>query len=190
LKCFCHKEAQDGVFAQRIRSLRFNENNTARYLLSKIHDREQGSGHMLSRDVHLEHVMPVDGSRWAGFDCRGRDRKDWLYCIGNMTLLEKRLNQSIQASPFSEKVCRFQRKTPETTFMDSTALPMTYRIHEEYQATKREWNSAWIEERARFFADCAVEVWALPLPAQLVDSPPSDDDETQESNETSEAPQI
>jgi uncharacterized protein with ParB-like and HNH nuclease domain len=190
LKCFAHKEVQDGVFAQRIKGLRFNDNKTARYLLSKVHDSEHGSGHALTSDVHLEHVMPVDGSKWPEFDCRGRDRKDWLYCIGNMTLLEKRLNQSLQASPFSEKVRRFQRKTPQTSFSESTAVPMTYRIHEEHESSGRDWNAEWIEERAGTFANRAVQVWELPPSARLVDPPPPDDDEAQESNETSEAPQI
>lgn len=153
-------ESADSSFEERIRKLKFEENKTARYFLSKIHSHEIGSGHSLNETIHLEHVLPQSKSSWAGFDCGDRTREDWVYNIGNMTLLEEGINKSLQAKPFTQKVERFKQRTAANE-SDRTAIPMSYRIYQSYESDGRDWNSTWIMERASYFAEQAKEVWKL-----------------------------
>ena len=160
-------EANDEKFCERIRTQRFEDNKAARHFLSKWHLHEMGQGHPLNQDVQLEHVLPQKEDAWADFGLAGRAREDWVYSIGNMTLLEQGLNKSLQASEFSVKVARYRQRDAENP--DGSALPMTYRIADAHDSSGRLWDHSWISERTETFAVGAAAVW--PLPA-LTSPPP------------------
>ena len=163
IDCFLtDKESTDKKFIERQRTHRFEENKTARYILSKIHLHDVRAGHPLNSSVHLEHVMPQSQSAWSDFNLKERAREDWAYSLGNMTLLEDKVNQSLQAKPFDEKVVRFQQRT-NADEKDRTAIPMSYQIHETHRSSSRDWDDNWITERAGIFAEKAVSVWPLEL---------------------------
>lgn len=156
-------ETTDEKFMERLRTQRFEDNKAARHLLSKIHLHENGEGHPLNHDVQLEHVLPQKEDAWPTFALDGRAREDWVYSIGNMTLLEQGLNKTIQASDFSIKVTRYRQRTTATDL--GSAIPMTYRIAAEHDGTGAAWDHTWISQRAECFAQAAPAVW--PLPATL-----------------------
>lgn len=162
-------EAADEKFSERIRTQRFEDNKTARHFLSKWHLHENGEGHPLNHDVHLEHVLPQKDDAWPSFDFTGRAREDWVYSIGNMTLLEQALNKSVQASPFSTKVNRYCQRVQDND--QGSAIPMTYRIAAEHSAQSRDWDNDWISERSETFATGAPEKWPLP---DLVEETPEE----------------
>lgn len=162
-------EAADDKFGERIRTQRFEDNKAARHFLSKWHLHENGEGHPLNHDVHLEHVLPQKDDAWPSFDLSGRAREDWVYSIGNMTLLEQGLNKSVQASPFSMKVARYRQRDQENT--EGSAIPMTYRIASVHTEHSRDWDHEWIIERSEVFAMGAPEKW--PLPTTVADTPES-----------------
>jgi uncharacterized protein with ParB-like and HNH nuclease domain len=155
-------EASDEKFIDRLKTQRFEDNKAARYFLSKIHLHECGEGHPLNQDVHLEHILPQKDDAWQGFQLEGRAREDWVYALGNMTLLEQALNKSIQASAFSIKVGKFEQRISAADV--GSAIPMTYKIAEEYQSYGRDWDHKWILERTVAFAQKGPEVWPLPNP--------------------------
>lgn len=163
IRCFTtDKESTDELFKERLRTHKFEDNKSVRYLLSKIHLHDVGAGHPLSSNVHLEHVLPQSASAWPSFNLDGRAREDWVYNIGNMTLLEDGINKSLQAKPFNEKVKRFKQRTAANE-SDRTAIPMSYQIFEAHDSSNRDWDFTWITERAAIFAEKAVSVWNLPV---------------------------
>jgi hypothetical protein len=153
-------ETSDEKFIDRLRTQRFEDNKAARHLLSKIHLHEHGEGHPLNHDVQLEHVLPQKDDAWPTFAMDGRAREDWVYSIGNMTLLEQSLNKSIQASEFPTKVGRYRQRT--TAADPGSAIPMTYQIAAQYDADGTAWSHTWISNRAERFAQAAPVVWSLP----------------------------
>jgi uncharacterized protein with ParB-like and HNH nuclease domain len=155
-------ESTDDKFVERLRTQRFEDNKAARYLLSKIHLYQNGEGHPLNHDVQLEHVLPQKEDSWANFELDGRAREDWVFSIGNMTLLEQGLNKSIQASEFPEKVKRYHQRKVSTD--PGSAIPMTYFIAKEHYNSGKDWDHVWITGRADAFSQIAPAVWPLPSP--------------------------
>jgi uncharacterized protein with ParB-like and HNH nuclease domain len=154
-------ETSDDKFVDRLRTQRFEDNKSARHFLSKIHLHECGVGHPLNHDVQLEHIFPQKDDSWPAFQLAGRAREDWVYSLGNMTLLEQGLNKSIQASEFETKVARFRQRSAATD--PGSAIPMTYRVASEHDANGRQWDHTWIIERSEDFSNKAPAVWHLPF---------------------------
>jgi hypothetical protein len=161
IACFGNDpESINDKFIERLKTQRFENNNSAKYILSKIHLHDVGSGHPLNSSVHLEHVLPQSRTSWPDFDTQSRAREDWVYSLGNMTLLEDKINNALQARLFSEKVKRFERRTNRAQ-TGQTAIPMSYEIHDTYKENSRDWDGDWIQKRANNFARKAVKVWPL-----------------------------
>lgn len=162
LSNFKDTEITDHNFKRRILETAFEENDLARYLLAKIHEHRSGVGLRLTREAHLEHVLPVNTAKWTRFNLKGKTFDDWIYSIGNMTLLEKPLNSSIQNDVFSKKVRCFGKQVGRRATANTTAIPMTYEIAEEHRATGKSWSADWIKERAETFATAACSIWLDP----------------------------
>lgn len=157
IDCFVDSEIADDRFAERVKLGKFEDNHVARYLLSKIYDYDSTPALRLTKEVQLEHVLPVESHLWS-FDTKGRDISDWVYSIGNMTLLEDALNKRIQNKPFSDKVLRYEEKISGRGF---TAIRMTFRIHQEFTASSRDWDADWVTDRSEQFSKIAVKTWPL-----------------------------
>lgn len=167
LECFRDDEITDGRFRERVINGSFEDNKFVRYFLAKLHDHEFGTAYRLTTDVHVEHVLPVKHERWVAYDTAGKAIEEWVYSIGNFTLLEKGLNQRIQNDIFPNKVPYFRRREGSQDADAATSIPMTYRIHEAFAGGRAEWTADWIQERANHFANLAVAVW--PFPCAQVD---------------------
>ncbi len=167
LSHFRDGEIADTKFISRIVDNTIEENDIARYFLAKLHEHGGGVGLRLTRDAHLEHVLPIDSSKWSRFDTKGKSLDDWIYSVGNMTLLERPLNSSIQNDVFSKKVRCFGKQKGRRAAPNTTAIPMTYEIALRHRVTGKSWSAEWIRERAQNFAKAACEVWPDPNTSTL-----------------------
>ena len=165
---FKDEELQDQRFVQRLKTNLFEDNKTARYILSRIHDKFNGSPALrLTKEAQLEHVLPVSRNSWPDFDLKGRERADWVYSLGNMTLLESSLNQSGKDSAFQKKVLLYREHTGRATDEVASAIPMTQRIYNQATRESKVWNADWILSRANEFAANALDIWKIPANLQL-----------------------
>lgn len=93
--------------------------------------------------VHVEHVYPqspMKGARWKNHD-------ELVNRIGNLTLLGKRMNQSIRNSGFKKK---------RQDAYDDSDIKITARL-----TSYTKWSEAGIDDRQAWLAKAAVKVWAI-----------------------------
>lgn len=119
----------------------------AKYLLAMLekaadakHQRPVRSHEWHSRAVTIEHVMSLAGSDQSDAKAAAVNR------LGNLALLEKRLNVSAGSKPFSEK----------RPFYKESAFELTRQI-----AAKRTWGLTNINRRASELAELACLAWPL-----------------------------
>ena len=153
-------ESTDLKFVERLRTQRFEDNKSARHFLSKYHLHAHGPGHPLNHDIHLEHVLPQKEDSWASFDTDSRAREDWVFSLGNMTLLEQALNKSIQAEDFDTKVVRYRQRQKQSD--SGSAIPMTYKIAADFFEKGLGWDKTRIIGRCDELAAKAPSIWPLP----------------------------
>ncbi len=152
----------DEHFKSAFKFLSTNNNNFAKYVLTKIEAHLQGPEKITnSKEVHLEHILPQTPTKWieAGFDVDNRNIDDLIYSIGNMTLLNSSLNQSIKNDVFANKVGKYMKK--ENAEMEGSIFKITYTVHQEYQDEGRDWTVESIISRANYFAELATEIWKI-----------------------------
>lgn len=158
---FTDPEATDDKFAERFSSTSFNNNSLAKYVLVRIDMHRAGNTYVLnSQQIHLEHVLPVKPDLWLPeFDVNGREIEDWIRSIGNMTILESELNQSIRNASFVNKM----EKLVAIGSSGTGALHnLTKQIIDEYSSGNlKVWNHDYISKRAKSFAEDAKAIWHL-----------------------------
>jgi uncharacterized protein with ParB-like and HNH nuclease domain len=163
LSCLTDAEIDDVAFEARIKQAKIEDNSIAKYILSKVHEASATPAVSLTKDAHLEHILPQDCSNWK-FNPGSLTVEDFIYSIGNMILLEEKVNKGIQNGPFSSKVKRYERKSNTG---GCTLIPMAYEIHEEYVSGKVTWDSARILARTNSLAKLAKQIWPLVLPGKI-----------------------
>lgn len=144
----------DRVFRELFSQLKVQENHIAKYILSKLHIYKCKDSIPNYSDVHLEHVIPQQPSKWIQEGVfkpsEGTSISDWVYHIGNMTLLSKPLNQKIQNSVFSEKFIKYK----------SSSFELTNSIYKE-ASNGKVWDIDWILKRAKEISRDAPDIWSL-----------------------------
>lgn len=129
----------------------------ARYTLAKISNylaRQSGptGGEQIAnpnaKQVNLEHVLPESlPSSWRGAFSSGIKPEDYLYRIGNLTLLSAKINRSAADNSFADK---------KTIALDASNL----KINEFFRGVTT-WGDREIEQRQGALAKAALEVWKL-----------------------------
>jgi hypothetical protein len=128
----------------------------ARYILTQINNylaqtRRKGREFVVNPDekkVNLEHVMPQKGgTAWTGGVVKAADVEGLVYRIGNLTLLNKDLNDKNANKSFAEK--------KRIAFNSSDLLI------NDYIKSATMWGPSQIEERQRKLASIAVQVWKI-----------------------------
>ncbi|MDY4941220.1 MAG: HNH endonuclease family protein, partial [Desulfovibrio sp.] len=73
-----------------------------RYILVKIANRYQNETNIALdfNKVHIEHIMPENNSKW---EVSEKDHTDYLWRLGNLTLLGANFNKRNSNKKFSEK---------------------------------------------------------------------------------------
>lgn len=148
----------DEEFKKSFKSYQFKENTIPKYILGKIHTYSNNNDQVPNFDnIHLEHVLPVKPDKWineknsAFANDQNIDKS--IYHLGNLTLLNKTINQNISNSIFSLKVKEYENST----------FPMTEEIVQQFNAGNHVWNTQWMEKRAESWADLAVKIWSLDI---------------------------
>jgi hypothetical protein len=163
LSHFVVDKGSNDNFKNDFAKFKTENNGVARYILAKIHVHSSGPEQIPKSDeVHVEHILPQDTKLWLGagyaFPINSKP-EDLIYSIGNMTLLNKRLNQVIANDVFDRKVVYYKcRETPDD---EGTTFPMTYKLHEEYLAGKRVWDVVRIQERANRWSHEIHRIWPI-----------------------------
>jgi len=129
----------------------------ARYTLAKIANfmskqaSRSGGEQVVNPDakqVTLEHVLPQDpGSAWHASFSKGVDIEDYVYRLGNLTLLTAKVNHDAANASFAEK----QRLALNNS---------TLAINRHFRNLKQ-WGDKEIEHRQVELAKQALEVWKL-----------------------------
>jgi uncharacterized protein with ParB-like and HNH nuclease domain len=126
----------------------------ARYILGKINNhmaRQTGSEQIANPDakeVNLEHILPQSPSKeWLANFSKDSDPTDYIYRVGNLTLLKAKKNSGSGNETFSKK--------------QEAALNGSSLIINSYFKGLTKWGDKEIEERQVALAKMAVEVWRL-----------------------------
>ncbi len=126
----------------------------ARYYLRKLEQTYRTTSELEPiknpEKANLEHILPenpTDLQRdWPSFD--ENLHKTYYRKIGNLTLLDKRMNSDIGNGPFRDK---------KLVYKDSELI-ITQKIAEH-----DDWTPSEIEKRQKEFAEKAVEIWTLKI---------------------------
>ena len=123
-----------------------NKQELARHILSAL---EGGGGNFIDSEVvfasTLEHILPQNPDEgWDDFDNWAAE--NYLWRLGNLTLLESGKNQDAGNHPFAEKRAIYEASDFKLT-----------RKCAEYV----EWTPGAISQRQREMAEAAVEIWKI-----------------------------
>jgi uncharacterized protein with ParB-like and HNH nuclease domain len=123
---------------------------TIRYILRKLNHALDNS-YEISTDnakVNIEHIMPENNSEWK---VRDDIHSEYLWRLGNLTLLSGRFNASISNKPFAEKIGRYKESKLD--------LNKTIYVREDNQTERTTWTEKDIEARQALFAQMALKIW-------------------------------
>jgi len=100
------------------------------------------------KKITIEHILPQNPeSGWGNF--KDNELDQFTYHIGNMMILEERLNKDAENHSFDKKI----------PFYKMSCLTQCKGLAEHYS----EWNPANIRSRASKLAEKAVEIWKIDL---------------------------
>ena len=146
----------DQEFQSAFTTLTASNNNIARYYLREINTKLTSPGNKYGAElivnpseeqVTLEHIMPQTLSK--DWKVKEEVKKDYCKRIGNLTLLDRKLNSSAGNVPFEQKKALFSKSDILIT-------------REVAQAVT--WGPEEIEQRQVAFAKIAIKIWD-PKPA-------------------------
>jgi uncharacterized protein with ParB-like and HNH nuclease domain len=124
----------------------------AKYILNKIENHIGRDSEKVAKKITLEHILPKTPDReWKEYlEKLSMDKDDYVYRLGNMTLLLEKQNREAQSQFFTKKRDKIYR--------NQTKL----KINEELKDVKS-WTSKDIEERQKRFAKFAIRIWSIDL---------------------------
>ncbi|EOV9619330.1 DUF262 domain-containing protein [Cronobacter dublinensis] len=145
----------DEAFISALKQFRAQDNHIAKYILSKCYLNDNFNQSVPNYiEIHLEHILPQSFTLWEKDDLfelpKGTHIKDYVYNLGNMTLLHKPINQKIKNGIFSLKAKEYN----DSIFIQTKKINKRY--NEGYY-----WNAEWIAERADEIAKQAPTIWPL-----------------------------
>lgn len=92
----------DDQFSQIFKKFKTKTKSLIRYILVKIANRYQNETNIALdfNKVHIEHIMPENNSKW---EVSEKDHTDYLWRLGNLTLLGANFNKRNSNKKLSEK---------------------------------------------------------------------------------------
>lgn len=122
-----------------------------RYILRKIDKTIEPHGELVianNNDVHIEHIMPENNGEWK---IVREIHDEYLWKLGNLTLLSGRINTSISNKKFSDKVQQYKESKIELN---------KYLYETSDGKERKKWNVPKdIDERQEWLAKKAVITW-------------------------------
>lgn len=147
------KDIKDTTFSSLFKEKQIRDNRKAKYILRKIEDHLSRSGEERtpSPDITLEHIFAVNPDNECRKYMEENDlwdyRDEWVFRIGNMTLLGEEFNRSGQNKlPMIKSKDQYNKSTLE--------------INKDLRNLNH-WTAEDIEKRQEKFANCAVKIWKL-----------------------------
>lgn len=148
----------DDEFRSQFANADFSRNSQTKYILDQIeghHYMNSGNGKKYNRaTVDIEHIAPQRTytakkySPWRDIvGVAEAEFNQYRNRLGNLTLLEERLNQTASDNPFDQK---------KEVYTDSD-FEMTQAVCDEYD----EWSIEQIEDRSERMADIGVDIWTF-----------------------------
>jgi hypothetical protein len=141
----------DEEFESAVAVARVPRSNLARYYLIALEKGQQGEKepelvpNTNEQEVNLEHVLPKNATEDAwGKDFTPDERKDWVFRLGNLALLQKGPNGRIGNKPFAVK----------KPILAKSSFKQTKEI-----GSRRSWGPNEIQERQNKLAKLATKVW-------------------------------
>ncbi|MFN8360230.1 MAG: DUF262 domain-containing HNH endonuclease family protein [Candidatus Kapaibacterium sp.] len=118
-----------------------------KYILSKVEKYKYRNDIPDSSDLFtIEHILPQSADEnWGEFDSYAINR--CVYRLGNLTLLEKKLNKDVDVLEYTDK---------KSIFSKSNCM-LTSTIPDEFN----EWNEANVSARQKEFAKDAKAIWQI-----------------------------
>ncbi len=109
----------------------------------------------LSKDLHLEHILPKKYKSFPEWDhITDEVAMDWLNSGGNLTLLSGKKNIEASNNPFDQKINVYRGKGKyQDKDTSITAFEMTKQIVSDFEQNKynKEWTEQAIEDRYDWF---------------------------------------
>jgi uncharacterized protein with ParB-like and HNH nuclease domain len=118
-----------------------------KYIVSKLEKYKYRNDIPDNSDLYsIEHILPQSADEnWGDFDSDAINR--CVYRLGNLTLLEKKLNKDVDVLEYADK---------KSVFSKSNCI-LTSTLPEEFN----EWNEANVSARQKEFAKDAKAIWQL-----------------------------
>ena len=136
------------AFAKKtLQTLNGRNRKIVRYMLFEIERQQSGREFDFeSARYSLEHILPENpNSDWSAIDEAKQDRL--IYRIGNMTILETKVNRDLGNQDFNKKRLAYQNSDFE----------ITKAIAENYDS----WTEAKIESRQKQLSNIAASIWRI-----------------------------
>jgi len=150
IKELSKKDIGDDTFKQLFKIKQIKENKKAVYILTKIEQFLSGQREKFATDITLEHVSPINPDQ----ECKQymidnnlwEDKDEWVYRIGNMTLLLEKINK------------KAQNTLPMVKSKEIYCKHTKLEINKDLQNITK-WTGKEIENRQEKFAVCATNIW-------------------------------
>ena len=144
-------------------------NSYATHIFKTIHYAKHPKSELSEEKLSLEHVFPEDKSKWEDYfksnnipntESESQKRlidelEQCLFYLGNMTLLDFKLNSQLKNDIFSVKKEKY----------DTSSIPMiTQEILHDYRDGKNlsEWTPDYIKNRTQELYNISKDLWKLP----------------------------
>lgn len=142
-----------------------NVSRLARYALVKLNENISKVGEIASGSdkVHVEHLFPKSPSAEAfvesGITAEEEKEADYASLIGNLTLLDAKINMCIKNDPFSRKIFKYAEDGKLTIADSAFAINVSLK-------SKVKWTRDDIAARSNLFAGLAVGIWKWEKPVK------------------------
>lgn len=126
----------------------------------------------LKASIEIEHILPQTPSQEViqAFD-KSDEIKRFIPKLGNLTLLEKSINSSIQNGLYSSKINPYKQSKLYLTksIVESIQVGDNTRIDKAVANLKsfQDWNSCSIEERQEMLTNLAIQVWNMDISEEI-----------------------
>jgi hypothetical protein len=130
----------------------------AAYILSRLANRMQtGTKEVALDESNVEHIFPKkpDEGKWGG-KANHAILGEYLWHIGNLTMLGGRINSGMGNEEYAVKRERYEKRSE---------LKMAQAVAKDYPGPK--WDKATIEDRAMRLGTFVVEVWNFNNPSRV-----------------------
>lgn len=142
----------DNIFKNSFREKEFKTSNSRnrkviRYILFELEKQISGKEFDLdSTGYNIEHILPENpGQEWSFMEENNQDK--YIYRLGNMTLLETKVNRNLGNQSYSKKIEIYKN----SEFQLTTSIPKHY----------HQWDEKAIVSRQSQMAKQATSIWRI-----------------------------